>query len=113
MFRDWGTALGERSKANTPGKGLKAAVKTYVAPAMAREPKPRIVESSDRRFEGRFFTCPYRLNCAGRLLCQAMTAMDKAMVETLTGEELEVQLLKTLAAPRDECCHAIIRRKTP
>lgn len=113
VFRDWGMALGQRLKVKTPGKGLKAAVETYVAPAMAREPKPEIIESSDKRFEGKFFTCPYRLNGAGRPLCEAMIAMDKAMVETLAGEELDVQLLKTLAAPGDECCHAVITRKTP
>jgi predicted hydrocarbon binding protein len=113
VFREWGMALGETLKAKSPVRGLKAAVETYVAPAMAREPKPEILESSDKRFEGKFFTCPYRLNAAGRPLCEAMIAMDKAMVETLAGEELEVQLVKTLAAPGDECCHAVIMRKTP
>ena len=88
-------------------------METYVVPAIAREPKHGVVQRSDKRFEGKFSTCLYRLDAAGRSIVQVMVAMNKAMVETLGGEELEVQLVKALAAPGDECRHTVIMRKTP
>ncbi len=113
VFHEWGTVIGEGLKAKVPAGELKVAAETYLKPTVAREPKPKIIEATNERFEIKVFTCPYRLNGAGRLLCEAMSAMDKAAIETLVGAKVEMKQIKTLAAPEDECCHGVITRKTP
>ena len=113
VFHEWGITIGERLKAKMPARGLKAAIETYMAPVMDREPKPEIIECSDKKFEANIFTCPYRLNGAGRPLCEAMTAMDRAILEALIKGEVENRVLKTLADPGGECCCGIITPKTP
>ena len=113
VFREWGIVIGEGLRAKVPAGDLKAAVETYLRPTMAREPKPEIIEATNEKVELKVFTCPYRLNGAGRPLCEAMTAMDKAAIGTLVGAEIEIKPFKTLAAPGDECCHGVITRKTP
>jgi hypothetical protein len=113
VFHEWGIAIGERMRAKMPEVDFKTAIEAYLKPVLDREPKPEIIESSDKRFEGKFFICPYRLNGAGRPLCEAMTTMETAVLETLTGEGVENRLLKTVAAPGDEYCHGVFTRKTP
>jgi hypothetical protein len=110
VFHEWGLVLGERMRAKIPQANPKSTMEVYLKPVMEREPRPEI-KLSEKRIEMKVFTCPYRLKGAGRELCEAMTSMDRAMVEALLPEDMKerirVELLETVAAG-DECCHAII-----
>ena len=110
VFREWGTVLGEKRKAKMPKVDLRAAIEAYFGPALNREPKPKIIEPCEGRIELHNFVCPYCLNGAGRELCQAMMAMDRAMLETLLGDEIDYEVPKTVA-DGDEYCLGVITRK--
>jgi len=110
VFRQWGLVIGERMRAKMPEVDFKAAIEAYLKPVLGREPKPEIIELSEKRIEIKVFTCPYRLKDAGKELCEAMTAMDRAVIESLVKEEIKFEVTKTMAAG-DEFCGGIFARE--
>ena len=97
VFYKWGLVLGERMKAKLPNTDLKTAIQAYIKPVLDREPKPELIELSDERAELKVFTCPYRLDNAGAALCKAMMAMDRAIIETLMGQGVKLEIRCSLA----------------
>lgn len=110
VFGAWGQHLGAAMRSKMSGSGLKAAAEIFSRSAANREPAPEMIELSDDRMEMKVFSCPYRLNGVGRPLCDAMTAMDRAMFVAVVGGEIEAEYIQVLAAG-DECCHLVIRPK--
>jgi len=110
VFRRWGAYLGERRKEKLGGKlDFKAAVEAQMKPAMEREPKPEIIEFSDERVEIKIHLCPYRLKGGIKPLCEAMEEMDRAVIQSISKDNIETEIIESLAND-DECCHAIYRK---
>lgn len=109
-FRDWGLVLGERLKAKIPQADFKTAVEAYLKPVMDREPPPEIISSSEDKVELKVYTCPFALKDAGQELCEAMMAMDRAILESIIGDDAEMELPRSVAAGDDHCLGIIKRR---
>jgi len=109
VFTAWGQFLGERLKNQLPSRDFKDVVEAHIKPALQREPKPEIVELSPDRVELKIFVCPYHLNGYGKELCEAVMAMDRAIISTASDVEVKMSLPKSLAAG-DEWCHGIFER---
>jgi predicted hydrocarbon binding protein len=110
VFKAWGTYLGERRSEKLGGKmDFKAAVEAQMKPAMDREPKPEIIEFSDERVEIKIRMCPYRLKGGIKPLCDAMEEMDRAVLQSICRDNLEVEVIESLAND-DDCCHAIYKK---
>ena len=54
--------------------------------------------------------CALGLAGAGRPICEAMMNMDIGLFEASTGEEIDLSILKTVAAG-DECCDVMFALK--
>ena len=110
VFRSWGLVLGRRTKDKLSNVSFKVALEAYFQPVTAREPKPEIIEFTEKKAKVKVFNCPYRLNGAGIALCEAMTSMDRAFLEVLLDGNIELELRESLASG-DPYCLAILSRK--
>ncbi len=110
VFTRWGAYLGERRREKLGGKvDFKAAVEAQMKAAMERELKPEIIEFSDERVEIKIHLCPYRLKGGIKPLCEAMEEMDRAVIQSISKDNIETEIIESLAND-DECCHAIYRK---
>jgi len=110
VFERWGEYLGDRRREKLGGKvDFEAAVEAQMKPAMEREPKPEIIASSDERVEIKVHVCPYRLRGGIKPLCEAMEEMDRAILQSICKENIELEIVGSLAND-DGCCHGIYKK---
>ena len=110
VFKRWGDYLGDRRREKLGGRvDFEAAVEAQMKPAMEREPKLEIIASSDERVEIKVHVCPYRLRGGIKPLCDAMEEMDRAILQSICKEDIELEIVGSLAND-DECCHGIYKK---
>ncbi|MFQ5987806.1 MAG: hypothetical protein ACE5H6_03035 [Dehalococcoidia bacterium] len=106
VFGEWGRFLGEKMGSKLPSRDFCSVVRAHIQPALEREPKPEILESSPSRVELKVFACPYHLEGKGRELCQAMMAMDREIIKAAAEVQVKMSLPRSIAAG-DGWCHGI------
>jgi hypothetical protein len=110
VFKRWGDYLGDGRREKLGGRvDFEAAVEAQIKPAMEREPKLEIIASSDERVEIRVHVCPYRLKGGIKPLCEAMDEMDRAILQSISKENIELEIVGSLPSD-DKCCHGIYRK---
>lgn len=62
-----------------------------------------VVESSDDAFRIKLSRCPLGIEGTSRELCEALMSLDKNMVGTALGQEVEMKILKSVAVGDKEC----------
>lgn len=90
-------------KETMSASGLEAAGEAFVAGARKRNSQVEILEISDKKLHIRGHECPLGLENTSRELCEAMMALDKAIFETASGQRLNLNIAKSLAAGDPYC----------
>jgi hypothetical protein len=72
--------------------------------------KMEIVESSNNVLHWKISQCPMGIEGTSQELCDAMMISDKKMLSKIFGQEINIKVLKSVAA-RDKCCEAIYSKK--
>ncbi len=99
-----GVAVGNRYRGELPSPNLKAIAEAFFGGVVARG---EVFEVSEDRVHGRSYdSCALGLDNTSRELCQAMMSLDKAVMETVTGRQVNMEILSSRAAG-DEYCEVI------
>ena len=98
-----GASRGKKMKETMSACGLEAAGEAFVAGVRKRDPRVELLEVSDETLHIRGYECPLGLANTDRKLCEAMMALDKGIFESASGEELNLNIHKTVAAGDPYC----------
>ena len=93
-----------------PVKGMKDAGQLFVKVGASMDTGMEIIELSDDTFHFRLSRCLFCLDGAGQELCEAMMASDAKMLDTILGQKLKMNIVKSVAAG-DEMCEVIFSKK--
>jgi predicted hydrocarbon binding protein len=93
-----------------PVKGMKDAGQLFVKMGGAMDTGMEIIELTDDTFHFRLSRCLFCLDGAGQELCEAMMASDARMMDTILGQELKMDIVKSVAAG-DGVCEVIFSKK--
>jgi predicted hydrocarbon binding protein len=93
-----------------PVKGMKDAGQLFVEMGGAMDTGMEIIELTDDTFHFRLSRCLFCLDGAGQELCEAMMASDARMMDTILGQELKMDIVKSVAAG-DGVCEVIFSKK--
>jgi len=105
-----GVEHGKLMQQMAPAKGMKAAGEMVKMMDSMIEMGMEIVELSDDTFHFKVSQCPLGIEGTSKELCEAMMTSDKKMISTFLGQEVEMKILKSVAAG-DEECEVIFSRK--
>lgn len=61
------------------------------------------IESSNDAFHFKITKCPYGLEGTSKELCEVMMVADKKMVSAVLGQEVEMKIIKSVAAGDKNC----------
>ena len=103
---EWGKIMQEM----TPVKSMKAVGEQLKMMGSMLDMGIELVELSDDKFHFKVSQCPIGLEGTSRELCEAMMTNDSKMVSTFLGQEIDTQILKTVAAG-DQKCEVIYSKK--
>ena len=101
-----GVSVGKKMKEDMSASCLKAAGEIFLGGAKKRGTPADILEISDKRFHSNSYRCSMGLANTNYKLCEAVMAMDRAILETASGKKLKLDIIKTIAAG-DPCCDTI------
>jgi predicted hydrocarbon binding protein len=93
-----------------PVKGMKDAGQLFVKMGASMDTGMEIIELADDTFHFRLSRCLFCLDGAGQELCEAMMASDARMMDTILGQELKMDIVKSVAAG-DGVCEVIFSKK--
>jgi predicted hydrocarbon binding protein len=93
-----------------PVKGMKDAGQLFVKMGGAIDTGMEIIELTDDTFHFKLKRCLFCLDGAGQELCEAMMASDAKMMNTILGQELKMDIVKSVAAG-DGMCEVIFSKK--
>jgi hypothetical protein len=110
VCRRLGRAIGNQMRTNLDSFDLKSVGSAFLEGAKRRKSPVTLLELTEKRLRCKNERCALGLAGAGRPLCEAMMNMDIGTFEAATGEEMELSILKTVAAG-DECCDVVFTLK--
>lgn len=93
-----------------PIKGMKDAGQLFVKVGAPMDTGMEIIELTDDTFHFKLSRCLFCLDGAGQELCEAMMASDARMMSTVLGQELKMDIVKSVAAG-DGMCEVIFSKK--
>jgi predicted hydrocarbon binding protein len=93
-----------------PVKGMKDAGRLFVKMGASIDTGMEVIELSDDTFHFKLSRCLFCLEGAGQELCEAMMASDAKMMDIILGQELEMKIVKSVAAG-DKICEVIFSKK--
>lgn len=102
IFKEFGAVEGQKARQKVQPADFAAAVQSFFGPGVAAG-RAEIVELTDQKVVVRGRRCVMGLYGAGREVCQAIMALDRAMFGELAGKPVGMEIRKTLAA-NDEYC---------
>ena len=105
-----GRSIGNQMRTNLDSFDLKSVGNAFLEGARRRKSPVTLLELTEKRIRVRSERCGLGLAGAGRPICEAMMNMDIGIFEAATGEEIDLSILKTVAAG-DECCDVIFTSK--
>lgn len=93
-----------------PIKGMKEAGQLFVKVGAPMDTGMEIIELTDDTFHFKLSRCLFCLDGAGQELCEAMMASDARMMSTVLGQEMKMDIVKSVAAG-DGMCEVIFSKK--
>ena len=108
-YREYGLAMAEISKGMVQSEGMKAVGEVFGTFEMF-DMGLEVLEVSDNTFSFKIAPCPLCLEGTSKELCEAMMTSDKKMVETIIGQEVEMEIPKAVAVG-DEYCEVLFKKK--
>ena len=105
-----GVAAAEIRRKTMPVKGMKDFDELFKMMDSTMGLGMEIIELSDDAIHIKVSRCPHGIEGTSRELCEAMMISDVKMMSTLLGQELEMKILKAVAAG-DEKCEVIFSKK--
>jgi len=105
-----GVESAEISRKMMPVKGMKDVDELFKMIDSTMEMGIEIIELSDDAIHIKVSRCPHGIEGTSRALCEAMMTNDVKMMSTLLGQEMEMKILKAVAAG-DEKCEVIFSKK--
>lgn len=103
-----GVAMAEMSKGMVQGEDMKA-VGQLLGMFEMFDMGFDVVEVSDDKVHFKIAPCPLCIEGTSRELCEAMMTSDKKMVETIIGQEVEMEIPKAVAIG-DEYCEFLFKK---
>ena len=98
-----GVEYGKIMQQTMPAKGMKAVGESFKMMDSMMGMGTEIVELSDDTFHFKVSQCPLGIEGTSKELCEAMMTMDKKMMSTFLGQEVEMKILKSVAAGDEKC----------
>ena len=98
-----GVEWGKMTTEMAPAKSMKGVGELYkmIAPMTGMEME--IIELTDDTFHMKGPECALCIEGTSKELCEAIMTYDRKMISTLLGQEVELKILKSLAAGDNEC----------
>jgi predicted hydrocarbon binding protein len=104
-----GLGTGEKRKRDLPSTDIGTASNAFWGSFEGVEIK---ATENDARVFSNNGKCLLGLENAGRVLCEAMMCLDKGLLEAVTGEQVEMKILRTVA-DGDDICDIVYSIKPP
>ena len=98
-----GVEYGKLMQQMAPAKGMKAVGEMLKMMGSMMGMGMEIVELSDNTFHFKVSQCPLGIEGTSKELCEAMMTNDKKMMSTFLGQEVEMKILKSVAAGDEKC----------
>jgi len=98
-----GVEYGKLMQQMAPAKGMKTAGEMSKMMDSMMGMGMEIVELSDNTFHFKVSQCPLGIEGTSKELCEAMMTNDKKMMSTFLGQEVEMKILKSVAAGDEKC----------
>jgi hypothetical protein len=96
---EWGKIMQQMG----PAKDMKAVGEMYKMMAPMMDLKMEVVDLSDKAFHFKISQCPLGIEGTSKELCEALMTTDLKMMSTLLGQEVDMKILKSVAAGDKEC----------
>ena len=103
-----GVAMAEMSKGMVQAEGMKAVGQLFGMFEMF-DMGLDVVEVSDDKVHFKIAPCPLCVEGTSMELCEAMMTSDKKMVETMIGQEVKMEIPKSVAVG-DEYCEVLFKK---
>jgi len=110
VMNQGGVEYGKIMQQMTPARGMKAAGEMSKMMDSMMGMEMEIIELSDDVFHFKVSHCPLGIEGTSKELCEALMTSDKKMFSTFLGKEVEMKILKSVAAG-DEKCEVIYSKK--
>ena len=94
----------------TPVKNMKDIAEMYKMMMATLGEKSELAKVSDGELHFKMSHCTMGIQGTSQQLCEAMINFDKKMVSTLLGQQIDIKIVKSLAAG-DKCCEYIYSKK--
>jgi len=105
-----GVGSGKMAQEMVSVKGMKDVGELFKMMETMMDMKMEIMELSDDVIRFKLSQCPMGIEGTSKELCEAVMSSDKKMVSTLLGQEVEIKMLKSVAAG-DEYCEVMFTKK--
>lgn len=103
VCRRLGRSIGNQMRKKLNSFDLKSVGSAFLEDAKRRESPVTLLELSEKIIRVKGERCGLGLAGAGRPICQAMMNMDIGLFEAATGREIDLSILKTVAAGDEYC----------
>jgi predicted hydrocarbon binding protein len=101
-----GVEWGKMAQQMVPAKGMKAYGESLKMISSIMGMGVEIVELSDDKIHFKGSKCPLGIEGTSRELCEAMMGLDKSWMSAFLGQEVQIKVLKSVAAG-DKICEVI------
>lgn len=104
LCHQMGAALGKKLR-NVMGTDMsfEGAVRAFVKASERGSARTRLIALKNNRAVLEGTGCPYGLEGRGREICEAMMSVDRGVLETASGQEIQVTVMRTRADGDDHC----------
>ena len=103
VCRKLGSAIGNQMREKLDSFDLKSVGNAFLEDAKRRKSPVTLLELSEKIIRVKGERCALGLAGAGRPICEAMMNMDIGLFEAATGREIDLSILKTVAAGDEYC----------
>lgn len=98
-----GVEFGKMMQAMAPAKSMKALGEQFNMMASMMDMKMEVVELSDDVLHFKMAQCPMGIEGTSKELCEALMSVDEKRVSTFLGQEMKMNIPKSIAAGDKEC----------
>ena len=98
-----GVEWGKIVQQTTPDRSMKAVAEMLKGMSSMAGMDTEIIELSDNKFHFKQSKCPLCVEKTSKELCEALMNNDLKMISTFLGKEVDMNILKSLAAGDDKC----------
>ena len=103
VARQGGVEYGKMIQQMMPARDMKTAGESFKMMGSMMGMGLEMVESSDNVIHFKTAQCPLGIQGTSKGLCQALMTNDQNMIGTFLGQDVDMQILKSIAAGDREC----------